>query len=235
MTFYSPSSNSPPAALTTVSQWWTGVRQRSVPVIAAIFLVSVPVFVQAPLVRLLPWLSLAVTVGWLGLGLVLMSRTHSRFWGDLLLGFTWSWLTGSLYWGWLRWEPLLHLPVEALILPLALWGLFRGRGLVGNCFYLGSLLGTAITDSYFYVTHLLPHWRRLMHVEPELAISVFQDAIAHIKTPWGAGWALALASLLLILGLVPLKSDQPHWLVFSGTILGTILVDGLFWMVASSA
>ena len=32
--------------------------------VAAVFLVSVPVFIEAPLVRLLPWLSVALTVGW---------------------------------------------------------------------------------------------------------------------------------------------------------------------------
>ncbi|HEY9657520.1 MAG TPA: DUF3120 domain-containing protein, partial [Allocoleopsis sp.] len=40
---------------------------------AAAFLVSVPVFIQAPLVRSLPWVSLGMTVGWLWLSLRLRS------------------------------------------------------------------------------------------------------------------------------------------------------------------
>jgi hypothetical protein len=86
---------------------------------AAVVLVSVPVFVQAPLVRLVPWLSLVMTLGWLLLSLQLLKRPASERWGDLLIGFTWTWLAGSVYWGWFRWEPLLHLPIEAIGLPIA--------------------------------------------------------------------------------------------------------------------
>src|SRR6476469_6893616 len=150
--------------------------------VAAVFLVSVPVFVQAPLVRWFPELSLLLTGGWLGLSLILMARDRTQLWGDLLFGFTWSWLAGSIYWGWFRWEPLLHLPIEAIGLPVAIWCLVRQWGKVGNFFYLGSLFGTVVTDLYFYIVDLIPHW-----------------------------WA------------------------FGGAVLSTILVDGLFWLVASAA
>lgn len=142
--------------------------------LAAAFLVSVPVFIQAPLVRLLPALSLIITGVWIGLAALLWSRPRMRLWGDLLFGFSWSWLAGSIYWGWLRWEPLIHLPVEAIGLPFALWCLWRGWGKIGNFFYLGSLLGTAITDGYFYLVDLIPHWRQLMQVEPELYTLYFK-------------------------------------------------------------
>jgi hypothetical protein len=100
---------------------------------AAAFLVSIPVFFQAPLVRYLPWFSLAMTAGWFGLGWTLIKRPSTKLWGDLLLGFSWSWLAGSIYWGWYRWEPLIHLPVEAIGLPFALWFLFRkSRGVEGE-------------------------------------------------------------------------------------------------------
>lgn len=207
---------------------------------AAIFLVSVPVFVQAPLVRFLPWVSLLFTPVLFGLGWCWLSRPGMQLWGDLLVGFAWTWLSGSIYWGWLRWEPLLHLPVEAIALPLALWGVARGWGKVGNCFYLGSLFGTAVTDVYFYLTNLIPHWRRLMQVEPEMARPIFQDAIVQVSTPWGVGWAVVLLSLLLVVAVLPLRSPQLHhralhrW-AFSGAVLSTILVDGLFWLAACFA
>lgn len=202
---------------------------------AAVFLVSVPVFIQAPLVRSLPGLSLAMTAGLLGLSFVLMSRTSTHLWGDLLLGFSWSWLAGSLYWGWLRWEPLLHLPVEAIGLPFALVCLRRDWGKVGNFFYLGSLLGTVLTDVYFYLVNLIPYWRQLMQVEPALASPILQSALSQVNTPWGQGWAVILALVLLSLGIFPLRYRQPHWWAFSGAVLSTILVDSLFWLAAALA
>ncbi|MCY7323417.1 MAG: DUF3120 domain-containing protein, partial [Phormidesmis sp. CAN_BIN36] len=65
----------------------------------ATFLVSVPVFFEAPLVRLLPWLSLLATAGWVWLSISLSSKLKTQILGELLTGFTWTWLAGSLYWG----------------------------------------------------------------------------------------------------------------------------------------
>lgn len=199
------------------------------------FLVSIPVFIQAPLVRQLPWLSLCLTTIWLMLGLKLLVNPHTKIWGDLLLGFSWTWLAGSIYWGWLRWEPFIHLPVEAIGLPFALWCLRREWGKVGNLFYLGSLLGTAITDLYFYLTGLIPFWRQIMEVEPTLATPIFQQAIAQIQTPWGIGWAIVLVAVLMGLGLWSIQKQSLGWWAFSGAILSTIFVDALFWIAASVA
>ncbi len=212
-----------------------GVAQRWRMFAAAAFLVSVPVFLEAPLVRNLPLLAVAVTVGWLGLGQVLRSRDGSQIWGDLLIGFTGSWLAGAIYWGWFRWEPLLHLPLEALGLPVALWCLWRGQLAIGSWFYLGSLFGTTVTDVYFYVVNLIPHWRQLMQVEPELAIPIFQSAIALVNTPWGCGWAAVLGILLLGVGSLPLRSPGLKWWAFGGAVLSTIVVDSLFWLAALAA
>ena len=203
----------------------------------AAFLVSVPVFLQAPLVRYYPEISLGLTIFWVGLGIWLLKQAKISLWGDLLLGFSWSWLAGSLYWGWWRWEPLLHIPMEAIGLPFVLWGLYKGRGKVGNLFYLGSLLGTAITDVYFYLTGLIPYWRQLMTVEldPNLVSPIFHNALAQIETPWGISWAIVLLNLLLAIGIYPLQKRVCHWWAFSGAVLSTILVDGLFWITASLA
>ncbi len=203
----------------------------------AAFLVSVPVFIQAPLVRYYPEVSLGLTFFWVGLGVWLLKQEKISLWGDLLLGFSWSWLAGSLYWGWWRWEPLIHIPMEAIGLPFVLWGLYKGRGKVGNLFYLGSLLGTAITDVYFYLTGLIPYWRQLMTVEldPNLVAPIFDNALAQIQTPWGISWAIVLLNLLLAIGIYPLQKRGCHWWAFSGAVLSTILVDGLFWITASLA
>lgn len=190
---------------------------------------------QAPLVRYYPEISLGLTIFWVGLGIWLLKQAKISLWGDLLLGFSWSWLAGSLYWGWWRWEPLIHIPMEAIGLPFVLWGLYKGRGKVGNLFYLGSLLGTAITDVYFYLTGLIPYWRQLMTVEldPNLVSPIFDNALAQIQTPWGISWAIVLLNLLLAIGIYPLQKRVCHWWAFSGAVLSTILVDGLFWITAS--
>jgi len=200
--------------------------------VVAVLLVSVPVFVQAPLVRSLPLISLLTTLGLWVLSNRLSSQPKTQVWGDLLLGFTWTWLAGSLYWGWFRWEPYFHLPLESIGLPFAIWGIARNQNKIGHFFYLGSLLGTAITDIYFYLVDLIPHWRALMLVNEELARPIFHAAIAQVQTPWGTGWASVLVILLLSFGLLPLRSPQLHWWAFGGAVLSTILVDGLFWVAA---
>ncbi|NCJ06499.1 DUF3120 domain-containing protein [Synechococcales cyanobacterium C] len=208
---------------------------------AAIFLVSVPVFIQAPLVRAWPWIGLLSTGLWLGTGWVLQKRPASANWGSLILGFTLTWIAGSLYWGWLRWEPLLHLPVEALAVPLVPLLLRIRAARLGIFFYLGSLLGTAITDLYFYIVGLIPYWRQLMQVEPDLALPILQDALGVMQTPWGQAWALILILVLLFLSCAPLvqrgvligASSHFHWWVFSGAVVSTLLVDGLFWLSAT--
>lgn len=203
--------------------------------IAAMFLVCVPVFFQAPLVRHLPWFSLIISAVWMGVSFCLLYYQSTQHWGDLLLGFSWSWLAGSIYWGWWRWEPLWHLPIEAIALPVALWCIRRRWGLIGSYFYLGSLLGTALTDSYFYIVELIPHWRQLMQVAPELAMPVVQGAIAKMQTPWGISWAIILVATLLIGGTLPLRSQQTHWWAFGGAVLSTIVVDSLFWLATTAA
>jgi hypothetical protein len=149
------------------------------------------------------------------------------------MGFSWTWLAGSIYWGWLRWEPLVHLPIEAIGLPFAIVGLLKGQGKIGHWFYLGSLFGTAMTDLYFYLTNLIPYWRQVMQVEPSLAQSILHNAVLQVQTPWGTGCAIGLVSVLLIVGGTSLRTPQLHHWAFGGAVLSTILVDGLFWLGAT--
>ncbi|MGB2926919.1 MAG: DUF3120 domain-containing protein [Limnothrix sp.] len=203
--------------------------------LAAGFLVSVPVFFQAPLVRALPWVSLALTGVWVAIAHYLRQKPNTEMWGDLLWGFSWTWLAGSVYWGWLRYEPLLHLPVEAIGLPFALWGLWQGKGLIGHLFYLGSLFGTAITDIYFYVTDLIPYWRSLMYAEPDFVMPIFQDAFAQMQSAWGVSWAVVLVNLLIATSWWAFKQPKLHYWGFAGAVVSTLFVDGLFFVAACFA
>ena len=129
----------------------------------------------------------------------------------------------------------MHLPIEAIGLPIAVWCLMNRWGKVGSYFYLGSLLGTVLTDVYFYLVHLIPHWRQLMQVSPDGASAIFRTALVQIQTPWGFGCAAVLVGILLIVGLLPLRSVQVHWWAFGGAVLSTLLVDGLFFLAATLA
>lgn len=230
------SSYSPPSPLTVDRPWfgaWVLQTWASWPLtlrvlLAAVGLVVVPVFFEAPLVRSLPWLSLTLTGSWVLVGVALMTHSSTRIWGDILVGFAWTWLAGSLYWGWFRWEPFVHLPLESVGIPIVLLLLLRGHSRVGCYFYLGSLLGTAVTDLYVYWMDLVPLWRQVMVAEPDQVAWVLRDAIAILQTPIAASRALLLGLGLLTVGVVPLRSQQPCWWAFSGAVLSTLLVDGLF-------
>lgn len=199
---------------------------------AAAFLVAVPVFVQAPLVRLVPEISLAMTAIWLFLGWKLLQDRSKQLWGDLVIGFSWTWLAGAIYWGWFRWNPYIHLPIEALGLPIVLVLLRYDKAKIGNYFYIGSLLGTAITDLYFYCVGLIPYWKALMVNPPEQAGTILHSALLRMETYQGVGCAIVLLSLLIMLGTIPLRSHHPRWWAFSGAVLSTILVDSLFFVAA---
>lgn len=207
-------------------------RQNWLVFAASVFLVSVPVFVEAPLVRSFPVLSVFFTGFLLWLSMRLMSSSRTYLWGDLLFGFSWTWLTGAIYWGWLRYEPIWHIPIESLGLPFALWCLGKNWGKIGNWFYLGSLLGTVLTDIYFYLVDLMPYWRQIMKIDPARASQILQNALEKVETPWGEGWAVILALILMTVGTVSLLNKQCHWYAFGGAILSTILVDSLFLIAA---
>jgi len=113
--------------------------------------------------------------------------------------------------------------------------LLRNWGKVGNWFYLGSLLGTVLTDVYFYLVDLMPYWRQIMVVEPENVSPILQAAVSQVQTPWGISWAVILGLVLLIAGTVPLTKKQRHWYAFGGAVLSTILVDSLFLIAALTA
>ena len=122
-------------------------------------MVVLPVFLQAPWVRLHPFSAVLFTAVLVALGVLLNRSPDERQaeLGSLLVGFSGSWLAGCLFWGWLRAHPLVHLPIEAFALPLALAGL-RSRWKIAAGFYLASLIGTACTDLMMALTGVMQQW-----------------------------------------------------------------------------
>ena len=89
------------------------------------FFVILPIFVQAHWFRLEPISALCFTFVILLVAFFLNQKESKRWFlvSSLLLGVSGSWLGGCLFWGWLSPFPILHIPVEAVALPLALIGL----------------------------------------------------------------------------------------------------------------
>ena len=111
------------------------------------FFVILPIFVQAPWVRLEPISALSFTFVIVLVAIVLNQKGSNKWFivSSLLIGISGSWLGGCLFWGWLSPFPILHIPVEAVVLPLALIG-FGTNWKIGSSFYISSLFGTAVTD-----------------------------------------------------------------------------------------
>ncbi len=102
--------------------------------------------------------------------------------GTLLVGFSGSWLAGTLFWGWLRMHPVLHLPVEAIALPLAIGGL-NSRWKLSCSFYLASLLGTAITDITMALTGVMSFWPEVVNATSNEAPPLLNEAAKLVLQP----------------------------------------------------
>lgn len=212
------------------------VDQRLSPLLLAIVLVTLPVFVQAPLVHAQPLVATLLTAPLLGAGIVLGLSPHQdrAQLGAVLVGFAGSWLCGSLFWGWLRLHPLLHLPVEALALPLAVAGL-ASRWRLAGAFYLASLLGTAATDAAMALTGLMPLWPAALAAEPTAARALLQDAALQVLTPLHGGIVLAFAAALLGLGLGLRRRGGLTASLAAATLITTLAVDAAFLLLALMA
>ncbi len=219
----------PPAPASQVS--WVGEGWLAM---ASGLLVTLPVFLQAPWVRLAPFSAVLFTVPLLAIGLGLGHHSDQRLRraGSLLVGFCGSWLGGCLFWGWFRLHPIWHLPLEACALPLALTGL-QGRWRLACGFYLGSLLGTAATDGAMALSGVMRLWPEVLSASPEAAPQLLQTAARQV---------LELPSLLLVSGCALVLMQLCRWLwqqgevgrITSSALATTLAVDGLF-LVASLA
>jgi hypothetical protein len=199
------------------------------PLLAAV-LVSIPVFLQAPWVRTAPFSACLFTAVLLALGIGLERRPASHGIGQMLVGFSGSWLAGSVFWGWCRLHPLCHLPVEAFALPLALAGL-GSRWRLAAGFYLASLLGTAATDAAIAGCGLMPFWTQVLASPPGMATDLLQQAAAQVLTPLPL-LVVGGATLLLVPTCRWLWRSGPVGRVCGAALATTLAVDGLFLATA---
>ena len=194
-----------------------------------------PVFLQAPWVHFHPLSALLFTFVLLGLGVLLGEFVDDQWFriGSLLIGVSGSWLGGCLFWGWLRMHPVLHLPVEAIAMPLAFVGLST-KWRIGAGFYLACLLGTAFTDLMMIFTGVMSSWTVVVAAPFEEAAQALNEISFNLlRFP-------TLFMLLLAAGLIFFISDQMSqrgninspagnaWLVAGTALTTTLWVDGLF-------
>jgi len=200
--------------------------------LTAVLLVAVPVFLQAPLVRQAPHAAALITLPLVAAALLL--ERHGRgSWqqlGPLLVGFSGSWLAGCLFWGWFREHPLLHRPLEAFALPLALGGL-EGRWRLAGAFYLASLLGTAATDTAIALTGLMPLWPQVLSAPLSEAPLLLRQAGETVLQPANIALVTVMAALLIGVCTQLWKRGGPAK-VSAATLAATLAVDGLFLVAA---
>ena len=195
-------------------------------------MVVLPVFLQAPWVRLHPFSAAVFTTVLVACGVVLGNSANEQrnALGQLLVGFSGSWLAGCVFWGWLRAHPALHLPVEAFALPLAMTGL-NGRWRLACSFYLSSLIGTACTDLMMAITGVMKFWPSVVTAPFDEAPELLHNAGMQLLHPFPIV-GLALAAALIIGFGQRLRLAGENWEMAGAVLVTTVWVDGLFLLTA---
>ncbi len=202
-------------------------------------MVVLPVFLQASWVHLHPISACLFTFVLLGCGFALV-RFGGDKWsraGSLLVGVSGSWLGGCLFWGWLREHPVMHLPVEAIALPLAFVGL-ETRWRIGAGFYLSCLLGTAFTDLMMLFTGVMSAWPDVVKASLVDAPQLLHETAQHLFKPQSIFLLIVAAALIILIAnlmrarALPYSPSGNTWLVASAALTTTLWVDGLFLLTA---
>jgi len=204
------------------------------------FFVILPIFVQAPWVRLEPISALCFTFVIVLVAIVLNQKGTNKWFivSSLLLGVSGSWLGGCLFWGWLSPFPILHIPVEAVVLPLALIGLSTNWK-IGSSFYISSLFGTAVTDITIFLIGIMDQWRQVITADSENAPMILQktsESLIQIKS------LSIIVFVAIILWFISKElfdfatintTNGKALLVSSYVIQTTVIVDGIFSFLAA--
>ena len=203
------------------------------------FFVILPIFVQAPWVRLEPISALCFTFVIL-LGSFILNQKGSNNWfivSSLLLGVSGSWLGGCLFWGWLSPFPILHIPVEAVVLPLALIGLGTNWK-IGSSFYISSLFGTAVTDVTIFMIGIMDQWKEVITADSETAPMILQKTSENLIQIKSLSIIIFVALILWFISKEIFDAATNNTtkgkalLVSTYVIQTTLIVDGIFICLA---
>ena len=201
--------------------------------------VILPIFVQAPWVRFEPISALCFTFVIL-IGVLILSRKEfnkSFIVASLLLGVSGSWLGGCLFWGWLSPYPILHIPVEAVALPLAFIGLGT-KWKIGSSFYISSLFGTAATDITILLIGIMDQWKEVITADSKNAPLILQKTSENLIQIKSLFIIILVAIILWLISREMLNSaiinstNGKALLVSSYVIQTTLIVDGIFIFLA---
>jgi len=203
------------------------------------FFVILPIFVQAPWVRLEPITALCFTFIILLVAYLLYKKESNKFFiiSSLLFGVSGSWLGGCLFWGWLSPFPILHIPVEAVVLPLALIGLGTNLRL-GSSFYISSLFGTAVTDITIFSIGIMDQWKQVITADSANAPLILQKTSENLIQIKSLSIIFFVAVILWFISKEIFDSatinttNGKALLVSSYVIQTTIIVDGIFVLLA---
>jgi len=203
------------------------------------FFVILPIFVQAPWVRLEPISALCFTFIILFVAFVLYKKQSNKWFivSSLLLGVSGSWLGGCLFWGWLSPFPILHIPVEAVVLPLALIG-FGTNWKIGASFYISSLFGTAVTDITIFLIGIMDQWKQVITADSENAPMILQKTSENLIQIKSLSIIVFVALILWfiskeILDSGTINTTSGKALLVSGYVIQTtLIVDGIFIVLA---
>ena len=203
------------------------------------FFVILPIFVQAPWVRLEPISALCFTFVILSAAYFLHKKESNKFFiiSSLLFGVSGSWLGGSLFWGWLSPFPILHIPVEAVVLPFALIGLGTNWR-IGSSFYISSLFGTAITDITIFLIGIMDQWKQVITADSENAPLILQKTSENLIQIKSLSIIFFVALILWFISKEFFDSATINTtkgkalLVSSYVIQTTLIVDGIFVFLA---
>ena len=203
------------------------------------FFVILPIFIQAPWVRFEPISALCFTFIILLGAFVLYNKSSDKWFivSSLLLGVSGSWLGGCLFWGWLSPYPILHIPVEAVVLPLALIGLGTNWK-IGSSFYISSLFGTAVTDITIFLIGIMDQWRQVITADSETAPLILQKTSENLIQIKSLSIIVFVALILWyiskeILDSGTINTTSGKALLVSGYVIQTtLIVDGIFIVLA---
>ncbi len=136
-------------------------------------------------------------------------------------------------------HPVLHIPVEAIALPLAVGGL-NSRWKLSCSFYLASLLGTAITDITMALTRVMSFWPEVVKASSSEAPQLLNEAATLVLQPVSLLILLSAAGLIVWLAKqfwtqsARPSEHQKAWSVAAAVLSTTLLIDALFLVLSLS-